>query len=46
MEEVRCAQCETVFERDTRTSSAFRILLVVFIILFLFVLWVAFFVLR
>jgi hypothetical protein len=34
-EEVRCVQCETVFQRATRVSTGARILIILFILLIL-----------
>ena len=38
-EEVRCVQCETVFQRPTRASRVAWVLLILFIVLVLLGLW-------
>ena len=38
-EEVRCVQCETVFQRPTRASRVTLVLLILFILLILLGLW-------
>jgi hypothetical protein len=38
-QQVRCVQCETLFERSTRTSRVVLVLLILFVLLTLLGLW-------
>src|SRR5438034_11705048 len=38
-EEVRCVECDTIFQRSTRASTIARVLLIIVVLLMLLALW-------